>query len=89
MSYDNGQIDPNISSQYDLIELLANRTGPLPQDRPHYIKLDAFYNFDFKRAGDATIKDFIRDVVGHTEDRHHIGEPGFVQPERTMSCIGG
>ena len=23
------------------------------------------------------------------EDRHHIGEPEFVQPQRSMSCIGG
>lgn len=38
---------------------------------------------------DDSLKDFIREVVGHKEDRHHIGEPGFVQPERTMSCIGG
>jgi outer membrane receptor protein involved in Fe transport len=46
VSYDNGQIDPNISSQYDLIELLANRQGKLPQDRPHYIKLDAYRGFE-------------------------------------------
>ena len=38
---------------------------------------------------DEAVKDFIREVVGHKEDRHHIGEPEFVQPERTMSCIGG
>jgi outer membrane receptor protein involved in Fe transport len=42
VSYDNGQIDPNISSQYDLVELLANRHGKLPQDRPHYVKVDAY-----------------------------------------------
>ena len=54
ISYDNGQIDPNISSQYDLIELLGNRIGPLPQDRPHYIKLDGYYTFDFKEAGALT-----------------------------------
>jgi outer membrane receptor protein involved in Fe transport len=53
-SPDNGQVDPNISSQYDLIELLANRNGPLPQDRPHYVKLDGYYTFDFKKAGQAT-----------------------------------
>jgi outer membrane receptor protein involved in Fe transport len=46
VSYDNGQIDPNISSQYDLIELLANHNGPLPQDRPHSFKLDGYYGFD-------------------------------------------
>ncbi len=53
-SPDNGQVDPNISSQYDLIELLANRNGPLPQDRPHYVKLDGYYTFDLKKAGQAT-----------------------------------
>ena len=31
----------------------------------------------------------LREIVGLKEERHHIGEPGFVQPERTMSCIGG
>src|SRR5699024_7993537 len=46
ISYDNGQIDPNISSQYDLIELLANRAGRLPQDRPHSIKVDGHYTFE-------------------------------------------
>jgi len=42
-SADNGQIDPNISSQFDLIELMSNREGPLPMDRPHYLKLDGYY----------------------------------------------
>jgi cyclic pyranopterin phosphate synthase len=27
--------------------------------------------------------------VAHKEERHHIGEPGFVQPGRTMVHIGG
>jgi hypothetical protein len=54
ISYDNGQIDPNISSQYDLIELLGNRIGPLRTDRPHYIKLDGYYTFDLKKAGSLT-----------------------------------
>lgn len=55
VSYDNGQVDPNISSQFDLVELLANRVGALPQDRPHYIKLDGYYTFDLGRAGDLTV----------------------------------
>jgi hypothetical protein len=54
ISYDNGQIDPNISSQYDLIELLANRIGPMRTDRPHYIKIDGYYNWDLKKAGELT-----------------------------------
>jgi len=53
-SADNGQVDPNITSQYDLIELLANRDGPLPQDRPHYFKVDGFYRLDLGRAGIVT-----------------------------------
>jgi len=64
ISYDNGQVDPNISSQYDLIELLANRVGPLPQDRPHYIKLDGYYTFDFKKAGSATVGMRLRALSG-------------------------
>ncbi len=54
VSYENGQLDPNISSQYDLIELLGNRIGPLQTDRPHYIKLDGYYTFDLKKAGSLT-----------------------------------
>jgi GTP 3',8-cyclase len=33
--------------------------------------------------------DFILAVVEKKEDRHHINDPDFVQPLRTMSCIGG
>ncbi|MBA4149547.1 MAG: GTP 3',8-cyclase MoaA [Verrucomicrobia bacterium] len=40
-------------------------------------------------ASDAEIRRFMQAVVWQKEDRHHIGEPEFVQPERTMSCIGG
>jgi cyclic pyranopterin phosphate synthase len=31
----------------------------------------------------------IEHAVAHKEERHHIGEPGFVQPGRTMVHIGG
>lgn len=40
-------------------------------------------------ASDDVLNDFLRSVVWQKEARHHIGEPEFVQPERTMSCIGG
>jgi hypothetical protein len=33
------QIDPNVNSDFDLISLLPNRTGPLPSDRTHVIKI--------------------------------------------------
>lgn len=40
-------------------------------------------------ADDATMSKRLKQIVGLKEDRHHIGEPEFVQPERSMSCIGG
>jgi cyclic pyranopterin phosphate synthase len=40
-------------------------------------------------ADDSAIRKFFQDVVWQKEDRHHIGEIGFQQPERSMSCIGG
>ena len=54
-SPDNGQADPNVSSQYDLPELLANRDGALPYDRPHQVKLDGYYVQDLGRWGELTI----------------------------------
>ncbi|HTJ44704.1 MAG TPA: carboxypeptidase regulatory-like domain-containing protein [Kofleriaceae bacterium] len=53
-SPESGAINPNITAQYDLIELLANRNGPLPNDRPHEVKLDTYYMFDFDKAGTLT-----------------------------------
>lgn len=35
------------------------------------------------------LTDFIVATVNKKEDRHHINDPEFVQPLRTMSCIGG
>jgi cyclic pyranopterin phosphate synthase len=40
-------------------------------------------------SGDEAIADFFRTVAWQKEARHHIGESDFVQPQRTMSCIGG
>ena len=40
-------------------------------------------------ASDDELEQLIRDAVWRKELKHHIGEPGFVQPERTMSAIGG
>ncbi len=40
-------------------------------------------------ANDDTLRQFIRTVVWQKEERHHIGEPDFVPPERPMNCIGG
>jgi cyclic pyranopterin phosphate synthase len=40
-------------------------------------------------ASDEEISDWLQNVVVQKEERHHIGEPEFVPPARTMSCIGG
>jgi GTP 3',8-cyclase len=43
------------------------------------------------RAGatDADLEQIIRDAVWRKELKHHVGEPGFIQPARSMSAIGG
>jgi cyclic pyranopterin phosphate synthase len=40
-------------------------------------------------AGDDQLEQLIRDAVWRKELKHHVGEPGFRQPARTMSAIGG
>jgi len=40
-------------------------------------------------ASDEQLSDYLSEIVLQKEDRHHIGEENFVQPERPMSCIGG
>ena len=40
-------------------------------------------------ADDDELERIIRDAVWRKELKHHVGEPGFVQPARTMSAIGG
>jgi GTP 3',8-cyclase len=40
-------------------------------------------------ASDGELMEFIRGAVSRKEERHHIGEPSFVPPSRTMVHIGG
>jgi cyclic pyranopterin phosphate synthase len=40
-------------------------------------------------ASDSEIETVIREAVWRKELKHHVGEPGFRQPPRTMSAIGG
>lgn len=40
-------------------------------------------------ATDGQIEDVIRSAVWRKELKHHVGDAGFVQPDRTMSAIGG
>ncbi len=45
---DNGQSDPNITSLFDLVSLLKNQYGRLPNDRPHQFKFNGSYRTPFK-----------------------------------------
>ncbi len=40
-------------------------------------------------AGDDDLEEIVRDAVWRKELKHHVGEPGFIQPARSMSRIGG
>jgi len=45
---DNGQSDANITSLFDLVSLLANAYGRLPNDRPHQFKFNGSYQTPWK-----------------------------------------
>jgi outer membrane receptor protein involved in Fe transport len=53
---DNGQADPNITSLFDLVSLLANTYGRLPNDRPHQFKFDGSYRWPFKLTTSASFR---------------------------------
>lgn len=38
---------------------------------------------------DEELTEWLKGVIWQKEARHHIGEPDFVPPPRSMSCIGG
>ncbi|MFL5896571.1 MAG: GTP 3',8-cyclase MoaA, partial [Thermoleophilaceae bacterium] len=40
-------------------------------------------------ASDDELEQVVRDAVWRKELKHHVGEPGFRQPARSMSAIGG
>jgi cyclic pyranopterin phosphate synthase len=40
-------------------------------------------------VGDEELRVWLQTVAWQKEARHHIGEPEFVPPPRSMSCIGG
>jgi cyclic pyranopterin phosphate synthase len=40
-------------------------------------------------ATDADLERIVRDAVWKKELKHRVNDPGFVQPVRSMSAIGG
>jgi hypothetical protein len=63
-STETGQLDPNITSLYDLPDLMANRYGNMGLDRPHNVKVDGFYMFDLKKSGLITTGASFRAISG-------------------------
>ena len=63
-STETDQLDPNLTSLYDLPDLMANRYGTLGLDRTHNLKIDGFYQFDLKRAGVLTTGASFRALSG-------------------------
>jgi GTP 3',8-cyclase len=55
-----------------------------------FSQLDHDLHSVLRRGGsDADLADYIRSTVEKKEARHHIGEPGFLKPSRSMVHIGG
>lgn len=73
----NGQLDPNLSSQYDLPQLVVNRMGYLPQDQRHRIKISGFYK--------AALKDF----GVNSPFSFNIGLSGSIQSGAPFDTLGG
>jgi hypothetical protein len=67
VSYSNGQVQPNHSTQYDLIELAPNRLGLLPQDRTHLFKVDAVYAVPIARGTSLVVGTRVRALSGARE----------------------
>jgi hypothetical protein len=58
------QFDPNVSTQYDLPDLMPNRYGPSGLDRPHSLKVDGFYQLDLKKLGLVVLGASVRALSG-------------------------
>lgn len=50
----NGQLNPHTSTSFDYLDLLANRNGPLPTDRPHNFILSGYYQQPIRQSGTLT-----------------------------------
>jgi hypothetical protein len=71
-----GQLDPGITSMFDLAGLLANQEGPLPGDKPHSFKAYGSYAFDFGPKFQATAGGALRLTSG-TPVNYLIAHPDY------------
>ncbi len=77
---ENNQLDPNILADFDLVALLNNRTGLLPFDRTHAIKVFGAKEFNISNALSASIGLSYRGNSG-TPISYLGAYPGYGQDE--------
>jgi hypothetical protein len=70
------QLDPGITSMFDLAGLLSNQKGPLPGDQPHSFKLYGSYAFDFGPKFQASVGTAFRATSG-TPVNYLIAHPDY------------
>jgi outer membrane receptor protein involved in Fe transport len=75
-----GQLDPNILSDFDLISLLPNRTGLLPYDRTHSVKLFGAKEFNITNALSASVGMSYRGNSGNPIN-YYGAHPIYLQDE--------
>lgn len=82
-SADNGQLQPNLTTQFDIPALMMNHYGPLPNDRPHVFHLDGYYKLEWGTGilspGSAS------PVIQACRSPHWAGRPCWVKP-KPSSC---
>ena len=84
-SNDNGQLDPNITSKYDIPSLLVNSYGLLPNDRTHVLKLFGGYFFEnipLELSGNFTLQSGTPISALGADDAYGVNE-GFAKVRGT------
>jgi hypothetical protein len=84
-SRDNGQLDPNITSKYDIPSLLVNGYGLLPNDRTHVLKLFGGYfftNIPLELSGNFTLQSGTPVSALGADDAYGLNE-GFAKVRGT------
>ncbi len=76
------QLDPNINSDFDLKSLLPNRTGPLPGDRTHQIKLFGAKDWTLDQADHVTTGLGLRATSG--EPNNTLGSHNIYGPDEVF-----
>jgi len=73
-----GQLDPNINSDFDLLSLLPNRTGPLGTDNRHQLRIGGAYDFTFAQRHHLNVGANVRATSGAPTS--YLGSHGLYGP---------